>query len=639
MFFAPVFMREGDANRDSRLSRDECAALGDKWFTDWDRNQAGSLDQDRLRDGLNDILAPPTNLGPPASSASAPPPPGMNFQGPEGKRNGVLGVMGIDFPTVHADLVFEGVPFRRVSVRYKGNGTFLQSRMLLKRSLKIDLNDGFPGRKLGGTAKLNFHSCVTDGSWMNEVLAYRLFRDAGVPASRTAYARVYLTVPGKHEQRYVGLYSLVENVDGSFTMDRFGTKKGAIFKPVPPRLFEDLGDDWAAYRQAYDPKTAVSAEETRRVIAFSKLVSYADDREFAAQLESFLDLDSFARFMAVTTWISTMDSILAMGQNYLVYLHPTTRKFQFLPWDLDHAFGQFYPIGTPQQRENLSIHKPWAGDVLFLERVYKVDKFRQLYLARMQEFSETIFKPERLQHQVDELAAVLRPAVQEESADQPAQFDRVVAGEPMGPMGFGGGFGAPAPKQDRKPNPSHTGKADSTTADRGQTGAPPGGPDATAPAFGPPAFGPPAFGPPAFMGQPIKPIKTFVAARAVSVTAQLAGTAEGMTVSGFGFGGPPGVGGPGGPNGSEPPPMPPGFGPGLFLAPAFLAELDADENREVTRAEFTQGFQAWFEAWDANRAGLLTEDQLRDGLNEALMQFPGPPPGGFGFGPPSGASE
>ena len=200
----------------------------------------------------------------------------MNFQGPDGKRNGVLAVMGIEFPSVRADLDFEGVPYRQVSVRYKGNGTFLQSRPSLKRSLKVDLNDGFPGRKLGGATKLNFHSCVTDASWMNEVLAYRLFRDAGVPASRTAYARLYLTVPGKHEQQYVGLYSLVENVDDRFAMDRFGTKKGALFKPVPRRLFEDLGDDWAAYQQAYDPKTPVSAEETQRVIDFCKLVSHAE---------------------------------------------------------------------------------------------------------------------------------------------------------------------------------------------------------------------------------------------------------------------------------------------------------------------------------------------------------------------------
>ena len=96
----------------------------------------------------------------------------------------------MDFPSVHADLDFEGQTIPNVSVRYKGNGTFLQSRASLKRSLKVDLNDGFPGPQTRGVTKLNLHNSVTDPSWMNEVLSYRLFRDAGVPAPRTALSRV-----------------------------------------------------------------------------------------------------------------------------------------------------------------------------------------------------------------------------------------------------------------------------------------------------------------------------------------------------------------------------------------------------------------------------------------------------------------
>jgi hypothetical protein len=112
----------------------------------------------------------------------------------------------------------------------------------LKRSLKVDLNDGMPGRNLDGVTKLNLHNNVTDASWMNEVLSYRLFRDAGVPAPRTSYAELFLTVPGKHDHEHVGLYSLVENVDNRFALDRFGTKKGAILKPVTRQPFEDLGE-------------------------------------------------------------------------------------------------------------------------------------------------------------------------------------------------------------------------------------------------------------------------------------------------------------------------------------------------------------------------------------------------------------
>src|SRR5208337_4062117 len=108
---------------------------------------------------------------------------------------------------------FEGQWFKNVGVRYKGNGTFMESRGSLKRSLKVDLGKYVNNPRLGGARILNFHNNVTDASWMNEVLSYRLYRDAGIPAPRTAYARVFVTVPGKHERKYFGLYSMTEAVD------------------------------------------------------------------------------------------------------------------------------------------------------------------------------------------------------------------------------------------------------------------------------------------------------------------------------------------------------------------------------------------------------------------------------------------
>src|SRR2546430_9931967 len=52
---------------------------------------------------------------------------------------------------------------------------------------------------------------------------------------------------------------------------------------------------------------------------------------------------------------SDLDSILGPGQNYYAYLRPGTQKFQFIPWDLDHSFGQFGMMGSQEQRENLDI--------------------------------------------------------------------------------------------------------------------------------------------------------------------------------------------------------------------------------------------------------------------------------------------
>src|SRR5437867_120425 len=414
MFLAPAFLGMGDHDHDGKLSKGEFTALGDKWFTQWDKDKTGKVDTEQLRAGLNASFAPPPGGpgGPPGPGGpgrmggpggpGGPRGGGMSLQGQEGKRNGLASVAGIDFDHVHADLDFEGTPLKDVAVRYKGNGTFMQSQGSLKRSLKIDLNRFEKGRTLAGVTTLNLHNNVTDASWMNEVLSHRLFRDAGVPASQTAYARVYVSVPDKFDRQYIGLYSVVENVDRNFAKNHFGTDEGALFKPVGSNLFDDLGDDWIKYNQTYDPKTKLTDGQKRRMIEFCKLVAGADDAEFAAKFGDFVDVDEFSRFMAVTVWLSTLDSVLTIGQNLYVYLDPGTNRFQFMPWDLDHSFGQFGIGASQEQRENLSINKPWRGNVRLLERAFKVDSFRKAYLARLEEFSGTIFTPERHCRQVEE---------------------------------------------------------------------------------------------------------------------------------------------------------------------------------------------------------------------------------------------
>src|SRR5579862_5373584 len=226
MSLAPNFLK-GDRDQDGKLSKAEFSALGEKWFNDWDKSKVGHLDLNELRNGMNSTFMPDQFPGPGGGG-----PPGPMLQGANGHRNGLSSAAGIDFKYVHADLEFEGHLLRDVAVRYKGNGTYMESRNSIKRSLKIDLNKYVKGQKVAGESKLNLHNNVTDASWMNEVLSYRLFRDAGVPAPRTSYAKVYVTVPGQYDKKYFGLYSMVEDVDNHFAQDRFGSKEGAIFKPV-----------------------------------------------------------------------------------------------------------------------------------------------------------------------------------------------------------------------------------------------------------------------------------------------------------------------------------------------------------------------------------------------------------------------
>ena len=291
---------------------------------------------------------------------------------------------------MHATLQINDWTFHDVAVRYKGNGSYLRATRAGsdKISLKVDLNKYVKGQKLAGLTTLNFQNNVTDAGWMNEVLAYRLYRDAGALAPRTTYAQVYLTVEGQHGKRYLGLYSVSENVDENFVEERFGTRKGAIFKPSTQDLFTDWGPDWAAYNQSYDPKTDLTEAQKQRVIALGRLVSGATDEEFAATIGDYVDLDDFARYSAVLVWLANHDSLLQNGQNFYVYLHPVTNRMHFIAWDQDFSFGT--------ARNNMgtwSIHYPWSGNNRFLSRLLQGRRVPHEYLARMTDFSERLFVP------------------------------------------------------------------------------------------------------------------------------------------------------------------------------------------------------------------------------------------------------
>jgi len=546
-FLAPAFL-QADANHDQRLSHAEFAALASSWFARWDTRHAGKLSAADLRAGLLSTFVPPGGPG------------GVGPGGPgEMGPGGGMPRMSENFEWVHADLDFDGASLQNIAVRYKGNNSYMSAQGSFKKSLKLDFNRYVKGQKLVGLTKLNLHNNITDDGYMNETLSYRLFRDAGLPTPRTAYAKVYITVPGKYDRKYFGLYGVVEDVDKHFLEDHLHVDGGALFKPTG-QLFANLGDDWARYESRLDPKDAPSASAKQRVIEFSRLLNSADDKTFAASAPAYLDLDNCARFFAVTVLLTNLDSILAMHQNYYLYLHPKTNQFQFFPWDLDHSFGQFPMFGTNEQRLKLDIDHPWSGSNKFLERLFALPAFQQAYRARLSEFREKLFTSQRLAAQVDETAAALRPAVQEESAAKLARFDKIASGTTLQPN-----FQGP-PGMGERP------------------------------------------GPPAMAMESVPTIKPFVEARARSISEQLAGKAKGLRLT-------QGAG-PGGPGGG-----PMGGGPGALLEQPFLRALDANHDNSLTREEFLAGFEKWFEAWGGKAAGFLTQDQIGQGINRDLLPF------------------
>lgn len=308
---------------------------------------------------------------------------------------------GGPYGEVPATLEFDGRTWDAISVRYKGNSSYRYAPSELKRSFRLRLPTG----------ELNLNNNAFDPSQMRETLAYDVFRRAGVTVPRTGYARVLLTVPGRHDRRYLGLYTLVEPVDEAFLEDRWGAEIGLLLEPQRLEGFPFFGDDWDRYEDAYGARVAKSAER-RRFVEFVKLINRSSDAEFADRIGDYLDIDAFLRFLAGQAVLVNTDSPLATGRNYLIAMHPMTRRLVWLPWDLNMAFAGFQPSDA-----SLDVHTPAAtGTFPLADRVLAHPQLRAKYDGIVREMMTTNFTRARLDRRIASLERLIGAAA---AAEQP----------------------------------------------------------------------------------------------------------------------------------------------------------------------------------------------------------------------------
>ncbi len=374
-----------------------------------------------------------------------PPGGGVVFIGPPGNapqnggpppQGGPPRGFGFEFEYVHGGVEIDGQTFKDAAVRFKGNASYMSSQRGLKRPFKIDLNKFEKNAQFKGITTLVLNNNVMDASMMRETIAYPLFRAAGLPASRTGYAKVYLTVPGKHDREYIGLYTLVEYVDEEFLARHFGKGDGLLLKPEGMQGgVQYLGENWDIYKTRYDAKFGDKGDEGKKarqhLIQFANLVNNGSDGDFKKKIGDYLDVDAFLRFLAANVLTANLDSILAMGHNYYIYLNPGTNKFVFFPWDLDLSFSGFPMGGSSEQQLDLSIDHPYTGTNKLIERLLADDAVKKSYHNHLQTLMKTAFNAEQLEKQIAAAEQLIGATVKAE----PAQ-----ASGPMGgPMGRPGG--------------------------------------------------------------------------------------------------------------------------------------------------------------------------------------------------------
>jgi spore coat protein CotH len=241
-----------------------------------------------------------------------------------------------------ADVTWNGIRATNAGVRSRGAG----SRSGGKPGLEIDFARYSARGQFLGLRALVLDNMLQDKSMIRERVAMAFLRRFGVPASREAFARVFVN------GHYAGLYAMVEEVDTLFAQRTLGDANGALFEYrwQGPYYGEYLGDDLDRYRPLFEPRAREydsvfnlydPVRELFRAINDAPAESFRDD------VGRHLDLAATLRFAAADVLLAEADGILGFVgmNNFYLHRHSTTQRHQLLPWDKDYALFQWnYPV-------------------------------------------------------------------------------------------------------------------------------------------------------------------------------------------------------------------------------------------------------------------------------------------------------
>lgn len=273
---------------------------------------------------------------------------------------------------VMANITYNGKTFNNVGIRPKGNSSLrnvFQSDSD-RYSLKIDFNYYVDDQSFYGITKLNLNNLFSDPSMMAEYLGYEMFDSLDEVSSRTTY--VNLSINGE----VFGLYLAVEQVNDEFLIDNYSNDSGNLYKPEM-----GTGADLAYVSDDGDDYTGLIAENKDEYDNddIAKLIKAINDGE---DLDSIFDVDSFLKYLAVSTMTIHQDSYQGgMFHNY--YLYDNDGTFEWIPWDLNMIFNGFPGVSmTDEQAIQYLIDEPVSGSMEsypLIEAIFKNEEYVEKY--------------------------------------------------------------------------------------------------------------------------------------------------------------------------------------------------------------------------------------------------------------------
>ncbi|HCH65741.1 MAG: hypothetical protein CL927_01440 [Deltaproteobacteria bacterium] len=225
-----------------------------------------------------------------------------------------------------AVMIYEGRRYGPIGIRTKGENSWRPFAQ--KSSVKIDFNryDNGPDR-FGELKGLTFNAMNEDYSMMHERVAYRLYRESGVPAARAHHAVLYV-----NDELY-GLFVMLDTIDDVFLSRWFSDTTGSMFEQHDGDLTDAYVQDnlYFQLEEGEDDRTALQG------LADALEGSGPEAIDAAGQ---FLDWDAFHRYWAAGSVVMNFDAypFRFAGDDCHLYFDPERSGFVYIPHGVDESF-------------------------------------------------------------------------------------------------------------------------------------------------------------------------------------------------------------------------------------------------------------------------------------------------------------
>ena len=256
----------------------------------------------------------------------------INLSMPQSTINGLDGTTnywGNEGPYLPAQLSAEinGITYGPMDVGVHLKGAWGSWRNIYgKAGFKVKIDFTNKTQNLLGVTKLTLNNMVQDHSSLHETMAYRLFRNVGVPTARTGYANVY--VNGVN----YGLHLNLETVDTKL-LKRWGITPSHIYKGGVP-LFPDF---WPGQESNFAIDQG-SLTDTSDLTALLAVVGRGNGANWFNDMSAIADLREMTLDWAAEKFTGHWDGYVNNHNNFYL-VKRQDGKFIMLPWGMDQTWN------------------------------------------------------------------------------------------------------------------------------------------------------------------------------------------------------------------------------------------------------------------------------------------------------------